>query len=99
MPEESARATDPAAAAFAEHVRAFHRSLPPDEQALLEEVFRLAALAEAAEGGDVQGHQLGQRGTDFFHGLITEVGFPAADAASKDAAKLAIKLSPENPRQ
>jgi phage tail-like protein len=35
----------------------------------------------------------------FTHGLITEVGFPALDAASKDAAKMTIKISPEVTRQ
>jgi tail tube protein gp19 len=33
--------------------------------------------------------------TDFFNALITEVGMPALDAASKDAAKMTIKFSPE----
>jgi phage tail-like protein len=32
---------------------------------------------------------------DFHHALITEIGFPALDAASKDAAKMAIKFAPE----
>jgi phage tail-like protein len=32
---------------------------------------------------------------DFFNALITEVGFPALDAASKDAAKMTIKFAPE----
>ena len=31
----------------------------------------------------------------FFHALITEVGFPALDATSKDAAKMSIVLSPD----
>lgn len=35
---------------------------------------------------------------DFFHGLISEVGFPALDASSKDAAKMTIKISPEYTR-
>jgi hypothetical protein len=36
------------------------------------------------------------RKTVDFHGApITEIGFPALDAASKDAAKLTLKLSPE----
>jgi phage tail-like protein len=35
---------------------------------------------------------------EFFHGLITEVGFPALDAASKDAARMTIKISPETAR-
>jgi phage tail-like protein len=32
---------------------------------------------------------------NFFHALITEIGFPALDAASKDAAKMTIKCAPE----
>ena len=36
--------------------------------------------------------------TDFFNALITEVGFPALDAASKDAAKMTIKFQPEHTR-
>jgi len=36
---------------------------------------------------------------DFFHALITEIGFPASDAASKDAAKLVVKMSPETTRK
>lgn len=35
---------------------------------------------------------------NFFNALITEVGFPALDAASKDAAKMTIKISPEYTR-
>lgn len=35
----------------------------------------------------------------FHHGLITEVGFPALDAASKDACKMTVKISPEYTRQ
>jgi hypothetical protein len=34
----------------------------------------------------------------FTNALITEIGFPALDAASKDAAKMTIKLSPEYTR-
>jgi len=34
----------------------------------------------------------------FYHALITEVGFPALDASSKDAAKMSMKLSPEYTR-
>jgi hypothetical protein len=34
----------------------------------------------------------------FFHGRITEIDFPALDAASKDAAKLTIKIKPEYTR-
>jgi len=32
---------------------------------------------------------------NFHQALITEIGFPALDAASKDAAKMSIKFSPE----
>jgi len=35
----------------------------------------------------------------FTNALITEIGFPALDAASKDAAKMTIKLSPEVTRK
>ena len=35
---------------------------------------------------------------DFFHALVTEVGFPALDAASKDAAKMTVKFTPEYTR-
>lgn len=32
---------------------------------------------------------------DFFHGLISEVGFPALDAGSKDEATMTLKFTPE----
>jgi phage tail-like protein len=35
---------------------------------------------------------------NFFNALVTEVGFPALDGASKDAAKLTVKLAPEYTR-
>lgn len=35
---------------------------------------------------------------NFFNALITEIGFPALDAASKDAAKMTIKFAPEYTR-
>jgi phage tail-like protein len=35
---------------------------------------------------------------NFFEALITEVGFPALDAASKDAAKMTVKIAPETTR-
>jgi len=35
---------------------------------------------------------------NFFQALITEVGFPACDAASKDAAKMAVKFSADYTR-
>jgi len=34
----------------------------------------------------------------WYNGLISEVGFPALDAASKDAAKMSIKVTPEYTR-
>jgi hypothetical protein len=34
----------------------------------------------------------------WFNGLISEVGFPALDAASKEAAKMSLKISPEYTR-
>jgi len=34
----------------------------------------------------------------WYHGLISEVGLPACDAGSKDAAKMTVKLSPETTR-
>ena len=38
------------------------------------------------------------RALNFFNALITEIGFPALDAASKDAAKMTIKFAPEYTR-
>jgi len=35
---------------------------------------------------------------EFYNGLISEIGFPALDAASKDAGKLTIKIVPETTR-
>jgi len=35
---------------------------------------------------------------EWTHGQISEVGFPALDAASKDAAKLTVKIAPETTR-
>lgn len=97
MSGESSGTADPTAA-FAEHVRAFHRSLPADEQVLLEEVFRLAALAESGAAHEVRGHLLTQVGPNSVTALITQIGFPALDAGSKDAAKMTITFSPEYTR-
>jgi phage tail-like protein len=36
---------------------------------------------------------------EFFNALITEVSFPTLDAASKDVAKLTLKLTPESTRR
>lgn len=55
MPESTQPALSGAAQSFSEHVRAFHRGLPPEEQALLEQVFTLAQTAQS-EQGDVQGY-------------------------------------------
>ena len=35
---------------------------------------------------------------NFFSGLVTEVGFPALDASSRDMARLTVKISPEYTR-
>jgi len=35
---------------------------------------------------------------DFFQGLISEIGFPACDASSKDPAYITLKISPEYTR-
>jgi T4-like virus tail tube protein gp19 len=35
---------------------------------------------------------------EFTNGLITEIGFPACDAGSKDAAKMTVKIAPETTR-
>jgi hypothetical protein len=40
-----------------------------------------------------------RRRVEFFNALITEVGLPALDAASKDAAKITIVLEPEYTRR
>lgn len=92
MTQENQPSAADVAAAFVAHVQAFHRSLPADEQMLLEQVF---ALAERAQTGssDVTGHLAGTGGT-FNLSLVTEIGMPALDAASKDAAKLTIKFKP-----
>jgi hypothetical protein len=49
QPDQSA-----VAASFSEHVDAFHQSLPPEERALLEQIFALAESASAQQG-DTQG--------------------------------------------
>lgn len=35
---------------------------------------------------------------DFFHGLISEIGFPACNAASKEAGYITLKIAPEYTR-
>lgn len=55
-------------------------------------VRKSGAIATCDYDGNVQST------LEFFNGLITEVGFPALDAASKDAAKMTIKISPETAR-
>jgi hypothetical protein len=57
--------------------------------------------AAVHKSGSVVGDSAGlkQRSSgDFFNALITEIGMPALDAASKDAAKMTIKLTPESVR-
>lgn len=54
MTEQPQPELSPVATSFAERVRAFHQSLPPEEQALLEQVFALAETAVAG-GEDTQG--------------------------------------------
>ncbi len=44
-------------ASFAEHVRAFHHSLPDAEKQLLEQVFALAGAASAPAGDEVSGYE------------------------------------------
>src|SRR5262245_44812316 len=64
-----------AASAFAEHVRAFHRSLPNEEKQLLEQIFALAEAATTAmsAGGDeTQGYALGT-----FYDQLTGGGYLA----------------------
>lgn len=57
MPESTQGEVSPVGASFAAHVQEFHRSLPPEEQALLEQVFELAASA-AGEQAEVQGFDI-----------------------------------------
>jgi hypothetical protein len=54
MTAEPTRTPEEIRASFAEKIRAFHAGLPPEEQALLESVFALAA--EAAGQSDTTGH-------------------------------------------
>lgn len=54
MAESAQPQQGPVVVAFAEHIRAFHRSLPPEEQELLEAVFTLAGSA-GSNAAEVQG--------------------------------------------
>ena len=45
---------------------------------------------------DFNGHEVSR--LSFFNALVSEIGFPALDASSEDAAKLTIKISPEYTR-
>ena len=49
MAEQPQAELSPVGASFAAHLSAFHRSLPPEEQKLLEEIL---ALADRGMGGD-----------------------------------------------
>jgi len=55
MAEPAKPAMSSLEASFADHMRAFHQSLPPAEQSMLE---RLLALADAASGADVTGFSM-----------------------------------------
>ncbi|MHB8576465.1 MAG: hypothetical protein ACYDCQ_14170 [Dehalococcoidia bacterium] len=81
---------------FAQHVRAFRDSLPPEEQLLLSQVFRYAHAGLTA-GDEVSGYIIAVLGASF-PSLLGEIGFPALDASSKDAAKMTMKFSPETSR-
>jgi len=70
MPESGTTGSNASQASFAEHVRAFHQSLPREEQELLEQLF---ALAQAGQG-DVQGFAQ----VDFFSLQPADGGAPAA---------------------
>src|SRR5579885_2361302 len=56
MTEVQAQEAEPVVAAFAQHVRAFHASLPIEEQRLLEELFALAAKTYAGKAEQVSGY-------------------------------------------
>jgi hypothetical protein len=55
MTRQSQSKIEAVAASFAEHVRAFHQSLPAEEQVLLEQIFALAEMI-SGQDGDVQGY-------------------------------------------
>jgi hypothetical protein len=76
--------------AFTEHLNGFAASLPSEEQLLLKQLLALAAVALDVSSDEVQGYLDVPYSTAFFAGLIREIGFPAVDAASKDAAKLSL---------
>src|SRR5215216_2045558 len=46
---------------------------------------------------DYEGKELSR--LSFHNALITEIGFPALDASSKDTAKMSIKITPEYTRR
>lgn len=54
MPGSTQPEQSPVSASFQEHVKAFHESLPPEERALLQQLFALAESASKQEA-DVQG--------------------------------------------
>jgi hypothetical protein len=55
--QDSSPELGPVETSFAEHMRAFHRGLPAEEQVLLEELMALAAQGQAAaSAGDVEGY-------------------------------------------
>jgi hypothetical protein len=65
MADTAGQAPSSAATAFARRIRAFHASLPPEEQRLLERVFALAEAAVASGAdGEVAGYFATVSGTD-----------------------------------
>lgn len=58
MAEAQAQQPGTVVAAFAEHVRAFHASLPVEEQQLLEQIFSLAAKSYSGDAAEVGGYSL-----------------------------------------
>jgi hypothetical protein len=100
MSEQQAIAPDPASASFVQHLRAFHQGLSPEEQQLLEQVLLLAFAAAAGPDQEIEGYSQFAPGAGIgtMQALITQIGLPALDAASKDAAKMTVKFAPEYTR-
>jgi hypothetical protein len=94
MTQESQPSPEDVAASFVAHIKEFHRSLPAEEQQLLEQVFSLAERGQGTDD-DAAGYTSSALPTLFARGLITEIGFPALDASSKDAAKMTLRFQPE----
>lgn len=69
MPETTGPSLSPVAASFARRMRAFHQSLPADEQKLLERVFALAE-AGSERSGDVEGYGQGSTADPELRSLV-----------------------------